>query len=343
LEVLEKWMRSISIAICLCWFSLVASGQTGSGSLSGSVSNQEHAPAPGVTVEAKNIQTGIYYKAISSPKGEYTIAQLPAGTYQVLSLSLAYRPFVSKDVAVAAGQTQRLDIQLSADDAQNTLGELGAYLTLSAKRPPPPEGPAPKMPDGKPDLSGTWMMRPSDALLSIFTPNVDLLPRAEAIVRERLLTGARDVPSSRCLPSSDLVVGLTPVEYIQTRTVLVQLMEDVTAAHEVFLDGREHPGDLEPTWRGHSIGKWDGDTLVIDTVGFNDKSWLFFVVPHTEMLHVTQRVRRPDLGHLEIETTYQDPGTFKTPAKFSIVSVLTPDEEVHEVVCENNQYSEHVK
>ena len=199
------------------------------------------------------------------------------------------------------------------------------------------------MPDGKPDFSGVWMMRPSDVLLSIFSPNVDLLPWAEAIVRERLLNGGRDVPSSRCLPSSELVVGLTPVEYIQTRSVLVQLMEDVAAAHEVFLDGRAHPSDLEPTWRGHSIGKWDGDTLVIDTVGFNDKSWLFFVVPHTGMLHVTQRVRRTDLGHLEMETTYQDPGTFKAPAKFSTVSVLAPNEEVHEVVCENNQYSEHVK
>ncbi len=336
-------MRSLAIAICLCSLSFAAYGQPGSGSFSGSVTNPAHAPAPGVTVEAKNIQTGIYYKATTSPKGEYTIAQLPAGTYQVLALNLAYRPFVSKDLAVAIGQTQRLDIQLSADDAQNTLGELGSYLTLSATRPPPPQGPAPKMPDGKPDLSGIWMMRPSDVLLSIFSPNVDLLPWADAIVRERLLNGGRDVPSSRCLPSSELVVGLTPVEYIQTRTVLVQLMEDVAPSHEVFLDGRAHPSDLEPTWRGHSIGKWDGDTLVIDTVGFNDKSWLFFVVPHTEMLHVTQRVRRTDLGHMEIETTYQDPGTFKAPAKFSILSVLAPDEEVHEVVCENNQYSEHVK
>jgi Carboxypeptidase regulatory-like domain len=336
-------MRLLSIAICLCWFSFAASGQTGSGSLIGTVLSPAHAPAPGMTVEAKNVATGIYYKAVSSPKGEYTIAQLPAGMYEVLALYLAYRPFVRKDVAVAAGQTQRLDIQLSADEAQNTLGELGAYLALSAKRPPPPEGPAPRMPDGKPDFSGTWMTRPSDTLPLIFSPNVDLLPWAEAIVRERLLTGARDVPSSRCLPSSDLVVGLTAVKYIQTRGILVELMEDVTAEHEVFLDGRSHPSDLEPTWRGHSTGKWDGDTLVIDTVGFNDKSWLFFLVPHTEMLHVTQRLRRPDLGHLEIETTYEDSGTFKTPAKFKTGSVLTPDEEVHEVVCENNQYSEHVK
>src|ERR1700728_282544 len=144
-------MHSLSTAICLCSLSFAAYGQAGSGSLSGSVSNQAHAPAPGVTVEAKNIQTRIYYKATSSPRGEYMIAELPAGTYHGLSLSLTHRPCVSKDVAVAAGQTQRLDIQLSADDAQNTVGELGAYLAAAAKRPPPPAGPAPKMPDGKPD------------------------------------------------------------------------------------------------------------------------------------------------------------------------------------------------
>jgi hypothetical protein len=335
-------MRSLSIAICLCWSSFSTYGQTEFGSLTGSIYSAAHAPVPNIPVEAKNLATGTIYKAASTPKGEYTITQLPAGTYEVLALNLAYRPFVRKDIAVAAGQTQRLDIQLSSDDAQNTVGELGAYLALAAKRPPPPQGPTPKMPDGRPDLSGVWTTPASNIVPLIFTPPVELLPWAEALVRERLLTGGRDVPSSRCLPSS-LVVGLTPVEYIQTRTVLVQLMEDVTAEHEVFLDGRAHPSDLEPTWRGHSIGKWDGDTLVIDTVGFNDKSWLFFLVPHTEMLHETQRVRRPDLGHLEIETTYEDPATFKTPAKFKTVSVLTPDEEVHEVVCENNQYSEHVK
>jgi hypothetical protein len=336
-------MRALAIAACLCWFSFAAHGQTEFGSLAGSLSNPAHAPAQGIAVEAKNIQTGIYYKAASSPKGEYTLAQLPAGTYELSVLSLLFRPFVRKDVGISAGQTQHLDIQLSGNATGNTLGELPAYLELASKRPPPPEGPPPRMPDGKPDLSGVWTSRPSDALSLILSPPVDLLPWADALVRERLMNQGRDVPSSRCLPSSEVLVGLTPVEYIQTHTVLVQLMEDVTAEHVVFLDGRAHPSDLEPTWKGHSIAKWDGETLVIDTVGFNDKSWLFFVVPHTEMLHVIQRLRRPDFGHLEIETTYEDPGTFKTPAKFKMVNVLTPGEEVQEVVCENNQYSEHVK
>jgi len=335
-------MRLLLTLLFAALFTVAGFGQSGAGSLSGTVSNPAHAPAPGMAVYAKNIQTGVYYKAISSPKGEYSIAQLPAGAYDVYVLSLLARPFLRKNVEIALGQSQRLDIQVAADDTQNTLGELGDYLALAAKRPPPPAGPAPRMPDGKPDFSGVWTVPAATAFALITSPPVDLLPPADALVRERLMNQGRDVPSSRCLPSSDLLIGMLPVKYIQTRAVLVQLMEDVTAEHEVFLDGRPHPGDLEPTWRGHSVGKWDGDTLVIDTVGFNDRSWLFFLVPHTEMLHVIQRVRRPDMGHLEIETTYEDPGTFKTPPKFKVVSILTPGEEVHEVVCENNQYSEHV-
>jgi hypothetical protein len=335
-------MRSLSIAFCLCWLSFTAYGQTGFGSVAGAVSNPAHAPMPGMTVEAKNTETGVYYKAVSSPKGEYKIAQLPVGTYEVSILSLLARPFIRKVVMVTAGAPQRLDIQLAEDATGNTLGELPAYLALASKRPPPPQGPAPKTPDGKPDFSGVWTMRPNAALPLIVAPPVDLLPGPEALVRERLRNQGRDVPSSRCLPSSDVLIGLLPMQYIQTRSLLVQLVEDIPAAHEVFLDGRAHPTDPEPTWKGHSIGKWDGDTLVIDTVGFNDKSWLFFLVPHTEMLHVTQRLHRPDLGHMQIETTYDDPATFKTPPKFKIDYLLTPDEEVQEVVCENNQYAEHV-
>jgi hypothetical protein len=335
-------MRLLLSLLFAALFAGAAFGQSRTGSLSGSLKGPTNAPAPGMAVEAKNIATGIYYKAVSSPKGEYTFAQLPAGTYEVSVLSLLFRPFVRKDVGISAGQTQHLDIALSADAAGTTLGELPAYLEVAAKRPPPPQGPAPKMPDGKPDLSGVWTMPPFNALPLILAPPVDLSPSAEAVVRERLMNQGRDVPSSRCLPSSEVLIGLLPVKYIQTSGVLVQLIEDITAAHQVFLDGRSHPSDLEPTWRGHSIGKWDGDTLVIDTVGFNDKSWIFFLVPHSEKLHETQRLRRLDLGHLEIETTYEDPGTFKTPAKFKVVYLLTPNEDVEEVVCENNQYAEHV-
>jgi hypothetical protein len=122
---------------------------------------------------------------------------------------------------------------------------------------------------------------------------------------------------------------------------------DVPGYREFFLDGRGHPKDLDPTWTGHSVGKWEGDTLVVDTVGFNDKSWLgdlpSTVMPHTEMLHLTTRFRRPDLGHLETEVTFDDPGTLTKPLKMKAVSDLAENEDVGEWICnENNQDVEHL-
>jgi Carboxypeptidase regulatory-like domain len=328
-----------AVALCLLLLSTEAFAQAGFGSIAGTVSTPAHAPAPDITVEAKNVQTGVYYKAKTSANGEYTFAQLPAGTYQVLVLNLFYRPFVGRDVAVSPGSGVRVDVQLAANIAFATLGEIGALWAV--KRPPPPQGRTPRMPDGKPDFSGVWMTPAADVASALSTP-FDLLPWAEEVVRQRILTEAPDAPSSRCLPPPTDEPAIFPVEYIQTKTRLVELVEDVVAAHQIYLDGRGHPTDLDPTWQGHSIGKWERDTLVVDTVGFNDKSWLI-PAPHTEMLHITERLRRPDLGHLEVEITYDDPGTFRSPAKIKVTNVLVPGEEVHEYVCaENNLDRDHL-
>ena len=87
---------------------------------------------------------------------------------------------------------------------------------------------------------------------------------------------------------------------------------------------------------GHSVGRWEKDTLVVDTVGYNDRSWLR-VFPHTEMLHVVQRMRRPDLGHLEKEITIEDPGAFRKPWKIRDVWDLAPGEEIAEYICNENE------
>lgn len=331
------------LAVYVGWFCFAALGQSQSGSLTGVLLDPARKPAPaGLTVEAKNTATGVYYKAKTNEKGEYAFAALPVGSYEVSFLNMLTEPFIRKDVRVAAGMTQRVEIEVSAGKGQlGSLGELDAFAAHYAKY-KPPEGPAPRMPDGKPDFSGVWMIRASDALVMALPP-VELLPWADALVRERILNHMRDAPSARCLPNTEITEEIFPMKYVQARNLLVQLVWDNPAAHQIFLDGREHPSGLEPTWRGHSIGKWEGDTLVIDTVGFNDRSWLFFLVPHTEKLHETQRLRRPDLGHLEIETTYDDPGAFQAPSTFKVVNLLFPDEEVDEFVCENNQYNEHVK
>jgi hypothetical protein len=129
--------------------------------------------------------------------------------------------------------------------------------------------------------------------------------------------------------------ALFPYEIVQTPARLVMIFEDDIPSHRtVYLDGRQHPKDPNPNWMGHSVGHWEGDTLVVDTVGFNDKSWLDPQGhPHTEKMHVTERVRRPDLGHLEIEFTIEDPGAYAKPWLIKRVADLDPDDEIGEYVC----------
>jgi len=334
-------MRLLSIVGALCC-GLVALGQPEPGSVAGSVFDSKHAPAAGVNVEARNTETGTDYKAVSSPKGEYTLGQLPSGKYDIFVIDPKYRPFVRRGVAIRAGQPVALEIQLASSAGMlATLGEMPALFELLSKKPPPPKGPAPRTPEGKPDFSGTWLISPTSVGARSQQP--DLLPWARAIYRERVLSDYKDKPSARCLPELAGFLARWPIKIVQTPKLLVALRsDDVISAHQVYLDGRSFPKDLESSWQGYSIGKWEGDTLVIETGGLNDKTWLN-MFPHTGKLHITERLRRTDLGHLEVETTYDDPETFKTPFQTKIVNVLAPDEEVEEYVCaENNQYREHV-
>ncbi len=333
-------MRLLLIIGGLCG-CLVALGQTESGSIAGSVLDPAHAPAAGVSVEARNTEKATDYKAVSSDKGEYRLGQLPPGKYDIFVIDAKYRPFVRRGVMIRAGQPAALDIQLASNAGMlATLGEMPALFELLSNRPPPPQGPTPKTPDGKPDFSGTWLVSPKSAG-SRSQP--DLLPWARALYRERVLNDYKDKPSARCLPELPGFLARWPIKIVQTAKLLVTLRsDDVISAHQVYLDGRSFPKDLESSWQGYSIGKWEGDTLVIETLGLNDKTWLN-MLPHTGKLQITERLRRPDLGHLEVETTYNDPESFRTPFQTKIVNVLAPDEEVEEYVCaENNQYRDHV-
>jgi hypothetical protein len=334
-------MRILPIVggFCGC---LLALGQTDSGSITGSVFDSAHTPLAGVSVEGRNTETGTDYKAVSSAEGKYTLVRLPPGKYDIFVINPNYRPFVRRGVVIIAGQSLPLEIQLSPSTALlGTLGEMPALFELLSKKPPPPPGPTPRIQDGKPDFSGVWLISPSSLGGSSRQP--DLLPWARAAFRERVLNEYKDKPSARCLPELAGFLARWPIKIVQTPKLLVTLRsDDVISAHQVYLDGRSFPKDLESSWQGYSVGKWEGDTLVIDTVGLNDKTWLN-MFPHTGKLHITDRLRRPDLGHLEVETTYDDPESFNTTFQTKIVNILAPDEEVEEYVCaENNQYREHV-
>jgi len=230
--------------------------------------------------------------------------------------------------------------------AQNPSGALGPVNALGQEvtRPPAPTGPAPRLPDGTIDFGdGIWTSEP-------FTPETGprlgealLLPAARAAMALRKTT---DDPLAWCLPAGVVRYTPYPFRFIQNYTHkkpthLYILYETMRAFRQVFLDGRTHPAELDPTWFGHSIGRYEQDTLVIDTVGFNEKAWFDNRgLPHTPQLHTVERWTRVDRGHLTTEVRIDDPGTFSRPFTVTFRSELgRPGDELMEYVCnENNQY-----
>ena len=284
-------------------------------------------------VQAKNPTTGSVFRAQSSASGEYTLTGVPPGKYE-LSVNVpccAYLSFTKDDLTVAAAQKVRFDIRLEEGGSYRTVGDDPNAVAESARsRAKVRAAPAPRMPDGKPDLSGVWASNDD-----LYPAEPDALPWADAAMKKHLANHFKDSPSGQCLPSGPLVTGPQIVKLVQTPKLVVMLMEDFVAARQVFLDGRGHPKDLNPSWYGHAIARWEGDTLVIDTVGFNDRGWIG-LYPVTEQLHLTERYHRRDLAHLDIEMTIDDPGTFRKPWKLNMIWDLVPNEEVQEFVCEDS-------
>ncbi|MDP9113894.1 MAG: hypothetical protein M3O20_09440 [Acidobacteriota bacterium] len=205
--------------------------------------------------------------------------------------------------------------------------------------------PAPRTPEGKPDLTGVWnRVSPKyGANIAADLKPEDIQPWAEALVEQRKENLGRDHMTVHCLPlGPGYSTAQRYVKIVQTPTLIVMLDEDLTY-RQIYLDGRPLEKDPQPTWMGYSVGHWEGDTLVVESSGFNDKTWLDTDGhPHSEALHTTERYRRPDFGHLEMESTIQDPKVYAKPFKVTISSLLAPDNELLEAVCnENNKNLEH--
>jgi Carboxypeptidase regulatory-like domain len=337
-------MRSVLSVICIVFIPMAALAQRNPGTMRGSVSDANHGPVGGTSVQVKNTETGAVYKTASDRQGNYTLSELPPGTYELSASSFGFKSYERKDLVVAAGQTLRIDIPLGDFISLDTLGEDRAGIgRLFSSRAKPPTGPAPRTLDGKPDFSGLWYGPLPGDRGQVEKP--ELQPWAEAVAKERIDNNLKDSPSARCLPFNLSPLNMFLNRLVQTRDLLITIIEyDIPGYREIYLDGRQHPKDLESSWTGHSIGKWEGDTLVIDTVSLNDKTWIGEATPHTEKLRVTSRLRRPDLGHLEIETTFDDPGALKKPWKMKGTATLAPaSEEIPEFICnENNQDVQHL-
>ena len=243
-------------------------------------------------------------------------------------------------LVVAAGATVQLDVRLEDTLSLRTLGEdPTAIVATYFNRPDPPKGPTPRLTNGKPDLSGVWLGGPLDL------SGLDLQPWAEALLRERVDNHMKDWPPSYCLPAGAVPFSTSGFfKLVHHPATLVFMVENATGFTQMLLDGRPHPPSVGPNWLGHSVGSWDGDTLVVDAIGFRDRGWLNFDgQPHSDRLHVTERLRRPDLGHLEIEITLDDQGAFRKPWTGTKYATLAPDVELQEYVCnENNKDAAHL-
>jgi hypothetical protein len=221
--------------------------------------------------------------------------------------------------------------------------------------------PLPKAADGKPDLTGLWQrargmarQRTGNAGLAM-GPNLadfmrpgetipPMLPAAEALYKERQANFMADRPSSRCLPHGipdQMLIGV-PLKIVQTPGVTFILYEEFARFRQIFTDGRGPAPVAAPAWLGYSIGKWDRDSFVVDTRGFNDKSWLDDSGrPHTEALHTVERFRRTDFGHMDVEITIDDPGAYTKPWSFPLKFEFLADTDFIEDVCDNERDSAH--
>jgi hypothetical protein len=207
--------------------------------------------------------------------------------------------------------------------------------------------PAPRTADGKPDLSGVWRGAGPLYRFNIaqdLKPE-DIQPWAEALFLQRVRDSRKDSPLARCLPVSvpfHNFFNLTKI--VQTPGLIVILYESPNSPHRtVFTDGRDLPKDPNPTWLGYSVGRWEGDTLVVTTAGFNDKAWLDSAGhPQTESLRITERLRRRDFGHMDFEMTIDDPKVFTRPFTVKKERLLEPDTELLEDVCDNERDAIHL-
>jgi hypothetical protein len=221
--------------------------------------------------------------------------------------------------------------------------------------------PAPKARQRRPDLAGVWLADaeplPVEAGLSIegdaplprYMINVaadippeefPIQPWAQELFMQRLQGGGKDDPIANCKPTGLPLLNTLPVplKIVQTPTLVIVLYEENMVFRQIFLDGRKPAEDPVPQALGYSTGRWEGNELVVDTIGFSDRHWLDAMGhPLTERLRLTERFRRPDAGHLEIETTVDDPGAYTKPFTYTVKLTMLPDGELIEYFCADNE------
>ena len=204
-----------------------------------------------------------------------------------------------------------------------------------------PAGETPRTKDGKPDLSGFWGYSgyTSDIAKDYDVGELPMTPLADKLFKERQANLGMDDPEARCLPTGVPRRDPYPSKILQMPDLVVILFEgNIHSYRQIFLDGRGHPKDPNPTWYGHSIGKLEGDQLVVDTIGFNGLTWLDMAGHGTsDQLHVIERYSRPDFGHLRLDLTIEDPVMYTRPWNVTQITPLMTDGDIIEYICAENE------
>jgi hypothetical protein len=224
------------------------------------------------------------------------------------------------------------------------------------------KAPAPRMPDGRPDLSGMWEngpggmggatapaepnAPPAATFFNIgagFKEGLPLRPWAADLLKKRRDDNDKDNPDAHCLPMGLLQFHEHPQprKIVQTSNVIVIIYEANYGLRQIFLDGRPSPSnDPQPWWYGYSVGRWDGDTLVVETTGLRDGGWLdIWGSPLTDQAKITERFRRPNYGTLIVDVTIDDPKAYTKPFTVRFTQDLLPDAELIEFICNENEQS----
>ncbi len=217
--------------------------------------------------------------------------------------------------------------------------------------------PAPRAPDGKPDLSGIWRPDrnqkcppdgcPDNQMSEQFLDfgwglpgGLPYQPWAAELVKQRVATSGKDDPTSHCFPGGIVRLHTYPTfnKIIQTPALIVILSEREVTYRQIFLDGRPLPVDALPTWKGYSVGRWEGDTLLVESNGFRSEGlWLDRKgSPLTEAARLTERFRRPNSGRLEIQVTVNDPKAYTAPFTVTLNQYIATDTELLDFVCLEN-------
>jgi hypothetical protein len=245
-------------------------------------------------------------------------------------------------IAAAVAFTSPLLAQISVPKTPPPATRAGGNITAK-----PVSGALPRQANGRPDLTGLWLRRGGVGNITQGLPKGETMPLLPETLKRMRGLMAKDDPQLHCLPLPTPRANPYPFRFVETPTHLFIINESMHGYRQVFMDGRGHPpaDDLVPSWHGHSIGRWEGDTLIVDTVGFNDLTWFDnYGHLHSDKMHVIERFTRRDLGNLDIQITINDPGAYSRPFTLQFNAQLMPGQELMEYMCEeNNQDVDHIE